>query len=81
MASKLKVSWKKEAEAKPEVDMNGEIKNVNSLKLATWNTNEVRFLQNHWKGWEIGHLEIVFYFLNEEENGDERTSMYVSLLW
>lgn len=35
MASKLKVSWKKEAEAKPEVDMNGEIKNVNSLTLAT----------------------------------------------
>lgn len=34
MASKLKVSWEKEAKAKPEVDMNGEIKSVNSLMLA-----------------------------------------------
>lgn len=70
VAWKFKVSWEKEAKAKSEVDMNGEIKNASTLTLAIWNTNEFRFLQICWKGLKMDHLGFF-----EEENSDERASM------
>lgn len=53
MAWELEVSWEQDATPKSEVDMNEEIKNVNPLTLATWHTNEFRFLWNHWMSQNI----------------------------
>lgn len=62
MAWKLKISWKEGAKDKPEVGMNGEIRNVTSLPLAIRNTNEFKFftkLSEGLENWLFGE----FYFL------------------
>lgn len=52
MARKLKISWKEGAKDKPEVHMNGEIRNVTSLPLAIRNTNEFKFFTKLSEGLE-----------------------------
>lgn len=58
MAIKLKISWEKK-NLKPSLkwSINRENKNANSLTLATWNTNEFRFLQNYWETFKILFLK------------------------
>lgn len=62
MAIKLKISWEKK-NLKPSLkwSINRENKNANSLTLATWNTNEFRFLQNHWETQKMDYFKILFF--------------------